>query len=232
MSAVSRQTAPLSKRYELWLVIFLVALLVARLIANAFARTDLVFDEAQYWSWSRDLDFGYFSKPPLIAWLIRGTTTLCGNSEACIRSSPPFLFTIASWFAGRRLGRVRFVDRLPCGTVVAGWSGSGNRGPERRPYLGLLTPLRASEPIGLSSLVRSARKRTYSPRNLAASGPRPPREQVRQMGRRGTAQAQSSKRHYGGRRAKPGKTTWQTYDTRTQIKAARIPSQGHPVLKP
>src|SRR4029079_13001342 len=52
-------------------------------------------------------------------------------------------------------------------------------------YLGLLRPLRASEPIGLSSLVRSARKRTYSPRNLAARGPRPPREQVRQMGRRG-----------------------------------------------
>ena len=45
MSAVSRQTAPPSKRYELWLVIFLVALLAARLIANAFARTDLVFDD-------------------------------------------------------------------------------------------------------------------------------------------------------------------------------------------
>jgi 4-amino-4-deoxy-L-arabinose transferase-like glycosyltransferase len=111
MSAVSRQTAPPSKRYELWLVIFLVTLLVARLIANAFARTDLVFDEAQYWSWSRDLDFGYFSKPPLIAWLIRGTTTLCGNSEACIRSFPPFLFTIASWFVFLT-GRALYSERI------------------------------------------------------------------------------------------------------------------------
>jgi 4-amino-4-deoxy-L-arabinose transferase-like glycosyltransferase len=98
MSTVSRETAPQAKPYELWLVILLVALLAARLIANAFARTDLVFDEAQYWSWSRDLDFGYFSKPPLIAWIIRGTTELCGNGEACIRSFPPVFYAIASWF--------------------------------------------------------------------------------------------------------------------------------------
>ncbi len=98
MLAVSNETQPQAKPYELWLVIFLVALLAARLIANAFARTDLVFDEAQYWSWSRELDFGYFSKPPLIAWIIRGTTELCGNSEACIRSFPPVFYAIASWF--------------------------------------------------------------------------------------------------------------------------------------
>ena len=98
MLAASNETQPQAKPYELWLVIFLVALLAARLIANAFARTDLVFDEAQYWSWSRELDFGYFSKPPLIAWIIRGTTELCGNSEACIRSFPPVFYAIASWF--------------------------------------------------------------------------------------------------------------------------------------
>ena len=28
---------------------------------------DLLPDEAQYWSWSRHLAFGYFSKPPIIA---------------------------------------------------------------------------------------------------------------------------------------------------------------------
>lgn len=98
MSAVSLEAAPHAKPYELWLVIFLLAVLTARLIANAFARTDLVFDEAQYWSWSRELDFGYFSKPPLLAWLIRGTTELCGNGEACIRGFPPVILAIATWF--------------------------------------------------------------------------------------------------------------------------------------
>ena len=53
-------------------------------------------DEAQYWTWSRDLDFGYFSKPPLIAWIIRGFGEICGQSEACIRSASPVLYTLAS----------------------------------------------------------------------------------------------------------------------------------------
>lgn len=106
----SREAAAPAKTYEPWLVIFILALLAARLIANAFARTDLVFNEAQYWSWSRELDFGYFSKPPLIAWLIRGTSELCGNSEACLRSFPPVLNAIATWFVfltGRALYGVR-----------------------------------------------------------------------------------------------------------------------------
>jgi len=98
MSTISRAAAPHAKPYELWLVIFILVLLAAQLIANAFARTDLVFNEAQYWSWSRELDFGYFSKPPLIAWLIRGASELCGNSEACLRSFPPVFNAIATWF--------------------------------------------------------------------------------------------------------------------------------------
>jgi hypothetical protein len=31
-------------------------------------ETDLFFDEAQYCSWSRDLAFGYFSKPAAVAY--------------------------------------------------------------------------------------------------------------------------------------------------------------------
>jgi 4-amino-4-deoxy-L-arabinose transferase-like glycosyltransferase len=114
MSAISRAAAH-AKPYELWLIIFILALLVAQLIANAFARTDLVFNEAQYWSWSRELDFGYFSKPPLIAWLIRGTSELCGNSEACLRSFPPVLNAISTWF-------VFLTGRVLYGARVGFWS--------------------------------------------------------------------------------------------------------------
>lgn len=130
MSAISREAAAPAKTYEPWLVIFILALLAARLIANAFARTDLAFNEAQYWSWSRELDFGYFSKPPLIAWLIRGTSELCGNSEACLRSFPPVLNAIATWFVfltGRALYGVRagfwsaiVFDTLPLIAFLAG----------------------------------------------------------------------------------------------------------------
>jgi hypothetical protein len=53
--------------YRTWLLIVLGVLLAIRLLGVVFAETDLFFDEAQYWSWSRDLAFGYFSKPGAVA---------------------------------------------------------------------------------------------------------------------------------------------------------------------
>jgi 4-amino-4-deoxy-L-arabinose transferase-like glycosyltransferase len=82
--------------YFLPFVLCLAALLVLRIVAVHASQVDLVMDEAQYWTWSRDLAFGYFSKPPLIAWIIRATSELCGQSEACIRSASPILYTLAS----------------------------------------------------------------------------------------------------------------------------------------
>ncbi|HPC16525.1 MAG TPA: glycosyltransferase family 39 protein [Candidatus Hydrogenedentes bacterium] len=46
----------------------------------------LAGDEAQYWDWSRHLDWGYYSKPPMIAWIIALLTRIGGTSEAAIRS--------------------------------------------------------------------------------------------------------------------------------------------------
>src|SRR5947208_1127731 len=39
---------------------------------------DLAPDEAHYWDWSRHLDWSYYSKGPLVAWLIRGSCELFG----------------------------------------------------------------------------------------------------------------------------------------------------------
>jgi 4-amino-4-deoxy-L-arabinose transferase-like glycosyltransferase len=63
----------------------LAAIAAMRLIALVANGTDLYMDEAQYWAWSQNLSFGYFSKPPLIAWIIHGATAVCGDGEACIR---------------------------------------------------------------------------------------------------------------------------------------------------
>ena len=73
-------------------VALLTLLTVIRLIGLKFSVVDLFFDEAQYWAWSRELAFGYFTKPPLLAWLIAGAETLCGSSEACIRAPAPILY--------------------------------------------------------------------------------------------------------------------------------------------
>ena len=93
-----------------WLVVALGALLAIRLVALVYNRTDLFFDEAQYWAWSVEPAFGYYSKPPLIAWIIALATGVCGQGEACIRSPAPILHTLTalSVFAlGARLYEVR-----------------------------------------------------------------------------------------------------------------------------
>ena len=52
------------------------ALHIAYLFNNC--PLDLAPDEAHYWDWSRHLDWSYYSKGPLVAWLIRASCTLVG----------------------------------------------------------------------------------------------------------------------------------------------------------
>jgi 4-amino-4-deoxy-L-arabinose transferase-like glycosyltransferase len=105
------QRATKETGYLLLLIACLGALLILRLAAIYAAKTDLVSDEAQYWTWSRDLAFGYFSKPPMIAWLIRGASAICGDGEACVRSASPVLYTLAA-FVTYLTGRVLFGERI------------------------------------------------------------------------------------------------------------------------
>jgi len=95
----------------------LAALLAFRLAALQASQIDLVMDEVQYWTWSRDLDFGYFSKPPLIAWIIRAAGELCGQSEACVRATSPILYTLASGMLFAT-GRVLFDARIGFWTAI------------------------------------------------------------------------------------------------------------------
>lgn len=66
-------------------LILALAIVAFRLAALAVNGTDLYMDEAQYWAWSQAPALGYFSKPPLIAWIIHGATAVCGDGEACVR---------------------------------------------------------------------------------------------------------------------------------------------------
>lgn len=68
-----------------------------------FAGIGLGPDEAQYWTWSRHLDFGYYSKPPGVAWQIFLTTALFGSTEFGVRMSAVILGTLFAW-AVYRLG--------------------------------------------------------------------------------------------------------------------------------
>lgn len=94
----------------------LALVVAARLAALALNGTDLYMDEAQYWAWSRELAPGYFSKPPLIAWIIRGTTALCGNGEACVRLPATLIHVLTAFL-------VYLLARRLYSTRVAFWSG-------------------------------------------------------------------------------------------------------------
>jgi len=111
-------------------VVIAALITAARLIVNAFTPYNLGPDEAQYWSWSRDLAWGYFSKPPMIAWSIAATTSVCGPSEACVRLGSP-LFHMGTAIALFVLGRmmfsawVGFFAALAYITLPAVWLSSG-----------------------------------------------------------------------------------------------------------
>ncbi len=80
----------------------------------------LVGDESYYWDWSRHPDWCYFSKPPMVAWLIGVSTWLLGDSEAAVRFPAVVLGTIFLWyfhataraFYGRRAAAFAFVLML------------------------------------------------------------------------------------------------------------------------
>lgn len=57
----------------------------ARYLFVASNQLDLVQDEAQYWDWSRRLQLSYYSKGPLIAWIIRASTAFWGDTELGVR---------------------------------------------------------------------------------------------------------------------------------------------------
>lgn len=69
--------------------------LALRITALTQSELNLHFDEAQYWAWSRNLEWGYFSKPPLVAWAIAATTVLFGDAEWAIRLSAPIAQALA-----------------------------------------------------------------------------------------------------------------------------------------
>jgi len=114
--------------WMLFLVLAAKALFIVFIIQTAGIY--LSPDEAQYWTWSQNLDWGYYSKPPGIAWQIWLGTQLFGQTELGVRFfavvigffQPLAVFTLArsaglSWKAA-------FYSGLVMALVPLGWIGS------------------------------------------------------------------------------------------------------------
>jgi 4-amino-4-deoxy-L-arabinose transferase-like glycosyltransferase len=85
------------------------AVTALRLVLLAFNRTDLFVDESQYWLWGQEFAFGYFSKPPLIGWVIGAVTGLVGSDAQFWVRAPGAVFHAATAlllaaFTARRFG--------------------------------------------------------------------------------------------------------------------------------
>jgi|TARA_B100001964_G_scaffold116225_1_gene129526 4-amino-4-deoxy-L-arabinose transferase-like glycosyltransferase len=81
--------------YFLFVLCFV--LLVIKIISIYLTDFDLFGDEAQYWLWSQNPDFGYFSKPPLLPWIIALVCSIFGNSLFVIKMIPTFIYCVNSY---------------------------------------------------------------------------------------------------------------------------------------
>jgi len=98
------------EHYQKWTLWLIAVLLIFRVGALWVSPLGLHGDEAQYWAWSKDLDWGYFTKPPLIAWTIWVTTSLFGDAEWAVRISSPVLHSVTA-FVIFRTARLAFDNK-------------------------------------------------------------------------------------------------------------------------
>ena len=97
---------PTDTHYHRLTVMVILIFLGLRLCALVLSPLGLHGDEAQYWAWSQDLDWGYFTKPPMIAWVIAATTSVFGDGEWAVRVSSAPLHALTSYIlflTGRKL---------------------------------------------------------------------------------------------------------------------------------
>jgi 4-amino-4-deoxy-L-arabinose transferase-like glycosyltransferase len=84
-------------RATLAFLFVLIAVTAARVYALFHVPLGLYFDEAQYWAWSRSFEWGYFTKPPLVAWVIGLTTWAAGtDAEWAVRLGAPIAHMVAA----------------------------------------------------------------------------------------------------------------------------------------
>ncbi|MCA8927082.1 MAG: glycosyltransferase family 39 protein [Alphaproteobacteria bacterium] len=86
--------------------VFVLTLTVWRIAALGLSDLDLFFDEAQYWFWAKHPALGYYSKPPVIAWLVAVSTALAGDTEFGVRLFMPLCYAVTAGLGAAVAGLV------------------------------------------------------------------------------------------------------------------------------
>ena len=91
------------------LFVFLFLSLTTFKIVSIFLTNFNMFgDEAQYWLWSKSFDFGYYSKPPLIAWFIALYSWFFGDEFPSLKLMPVFLYFLTGFAIYRLCLKLEF----------------------------------------------------------------------------------------------------------------------------
>ncbi|MBL9139165.1 MAG: glycosyltransferase family 39 protein [Verrucomicrobiales bacterium] len=88
----------------------LAAVTAVRLVYAAVFPLDLAPDESYYWDWGRRPDWGYFSKPPMVGWLMGLAGWLGGDTQFGLKIFPVLLTSVGLTFVfllGRAMYGVR-----------------------------------------------------------------------------------------------------------------------------
>lgn len=68
-----------------FLLLLFPGLWLLRMACAVLSGSSLFVDEAQYWDWSRHLAWGYYSKPPVLPFLIKVSAAVGGDGAAGVR---------------------------------------------------------------------------------------------------------------------------------------------------
>jgi undecaprenyl-diphosphatase len=98
------------KPYTTMLFLFLLGISLFRIYYIQHGPLDLSPDEAHYWEWSRRLDLSYYSKGPMIAYLIYLGTALFGDTVFGIRIMA-VLFSVLSSMLMYSLGKKMYDEK-------------------------------------------------------------------------------------------------------------------------
>ena len=79
------------------LILTVFILFLIKITAIWFTNFNLFGDEAQYWLWSKNLDFGYFSKPPLLSWFIAAYSFIFGENFFSLKLLPSIIYFLTAW---------------------------------------------------------------------------------------------------------------------------------------
>ncbi len=117
-------TLPPGDNQSLWpvLLIALLALAARVVYLRWFCGYDLIEDEAQYWLWSKHLDWSYYTKGPGVAWAIWLSGQFFGETEWAVRLPSAVCSAIGALAAGALARNLAIDAWTRAGEGVRSWA--------------------------------------------------------------------------------------------------------------